>query len=597
MFALKEYNEWIGLDLCVGLFYKIEIPPESHLEPYDSIEILENSTESVISEFLFKKYNFLKFGGYKSIKKIDSSKKIFGIIDYTNKIQYGKKDNKFITIFKPLSFSTDCALFIKTNNRLHHNVYAFAEKDSDNMLKCISVCGNVNIEQLDIISPFYLTDTVPKRWKPVITNHINMDSIDMTDKLVFSIDGDSTLDVDDAIHYEYSGGFHWIGVHIADVSNTLYSMDNSTRLTFLKQMVTNTSSIYPEGVNKIDMISKDVGENLCSLVEGEIRNVVSVIFQFNESYELINNKLYHARIINRRKMTYKYADQIFTDKRLKDLPENHYLYKIRLIIDKQIPQMTSGNNYSDIPDECISRAIVAKLMILYNTHIAKFLYETNPLSIIRVHYKSESRELDSLPHNILPVLQRMKSYKGYYRVSGDCKPEEVGHSSLCLNYYTHATSPIRRFVDFWNQICLKFSIPEFNIRDYIHSINWKNVLIKRAYEQMNLVSIFHSKKNAKLDSSYDGIIIGIDDDSIKIYIKKLNRIFRFRVYNRGMLNVIDYNATDSYIEFMRYDNETLRLELYQKIICRIFINIAQYEWANKVGIQLLEPSFSEFLLC
>jgi exoribonuclease R len=267
-------------------------------------------------------------------------------------------------------------------------------------------------------------------------------------------------------------------------------------------------------------------------------------------------------------------------------------------MDKQMQQMTSGNNFGDIPDECISREMVAKLMILYNTHMAKFLYETNPLSIIRVHYKSEGEghELDSLPFDILPVLQRMKSYKGYYRVSGDCKPEEVVHSSLCLTYYTHATSPIRRFVDFWNQICLKFSIPEFNIRDYIHSINWKNVLIKRAYEQMNLVSIFHSKKNDQLDQSYDGVIIGIDDDSVKIYIKKLNRIFRFRVYNRGMLNILDYSATDSYVEFMRYDYETLRLELYQKIICRIFINITQYEWANKVGIQLLEPSFSEFLL-
>ena len=77
MFALKEYNEWIGLDLCSGLFYKIEISLDSNLEPYDSIEILEDSTESVISEFLFKKYNFLKFGGYKTIRKIDSSKKIF----------------------------------------------------------------------------------------------------------------------------------------------------------------------------------------------------------------------------------------------------------------------------------------------------------------------------------------------------------------------------------------------------------------------------------------------------------------------------------------------------------------------------------------
>lgn len=603
IFALKEYNEWVAVDLKAGLFYKIESLPDSQLDSYDSIEISGDSTESTTpTDLLLKKYNFLKFAGCKTAtRKSSSSKKIFGIIDYMNKVQYGKKDNKFITLFRPLSFSIENPLLIKTNSRLHHNVYAFAEQDSSaDMLKCISVCGNVGVEQLDIMSPFYSTDTVPKRWKSPIPTIINTGSIDMTAKAVFSIDGDSTLDVDDAIHYEYADGFHWVGVHIADVSSVLYSMDETTRQTFLEQMATNTSSIYPEGVNKIDMISRDVGENQCSLVEGATRNVVSIVFQFDESYGLVGSKLINAQIINRRKMTYKSADRIFTNKRLEDLPENRDLYMVRLIMDKQMTHTTSCQEYGDIPDECISRAMVAKLMILYNTHIAKYLYEANPLSIMRVHYRREDDETkeDSLSPDILPIVQRMKSYKGYYRVAGDCAPAEVVHSSLGLTYYTHSTSPIRRFVDLWNQICLKNTIPvaDFNIRDHIHSINWRSFMIKRAYEQMNLVSIFHEQKNNQLDQSYEGVIIGIDDDSIKIYIKKLNRIFRFRLYNKGMLNILDYSANDKWFEFMRYDYYTFRLELYQKIICRIFIKTNQYEWSNKVGIELLEPSFSNFLL-
>jgi hypothetical protein len=606
IFSLKEYNEWVAVDLGAGLFYKIEIALDSQLEPYDSIEIAGDSTKSdAPTDLLLKKYNFLKFGGCKTVsKKTSSSKKIFGIIDYTNKVQYGKKDNKFITLFRPLSFSTEHPLLIKTNSRLHHNVYAFAEQESGaDMLKCVSVCGNVGVEQLDILSPFYSTDTVPKRWKTPIPTIINTSSVDMTAKAVFSIDGDSTLDVDDAIHYEYADGFHWVSVHIADVSSVLYSMDETTRRTFLEQMATNTSSIYPEGVNKIDMISREVGENQCSLVEGATRNVVSIIFQFDESYRLVGSKLINAQIINRRKMTYKSVDRIFTNKRLEDLPENRDLYMVRLIMDKQMTHTTSCQEYGDIPDECISRAMVAKLMILYNTHIAKYLYEANPLSIMRVHYRLEEdanvdNDADSLPPDILPIIQRMKSYKGYYRVSGDCAPADAVHSSLGLTYYTHATSPIRRFVDLWNQICLKnaISVADFNIRDHIHSINWRSFMIKRAYEQMNLVSIFHEQKNNQLDQSYEGVIIGIDDDSIKIYIKKLNRIFRFRVYNKGMLNILDYSANDKWFEFMRYDYYTFRLELYQKIICRIFIKTNQYEWSNKVGIELLEPSFSNFLL-
>lgn len=607
IFALKEYNEWIAVNLGIGLFYKIESLPNFQLDPYDSIEITGDSTESEVpTDLLLKKYNFLKFSGCKTIiKKPSSSKKIFGIIDYINKTQYGKKDNKFITLFRPLSFSTEHPFLIKTNSRLNHNVYAFAEQESGaDMLKCVSVCGNVGAEQLDILSPFYSTDTVPKRWKSQIPTIINTGSVDMTAKAVFSIDGDSTLDIDDAVHYEYADGFHWVGVHIADVSSVLYSMDESMRRTFLEQMVTNISSIYPDGVNKIDMISRDVGENQCSLVEGATRNVVSIIFQFDESYRLVGSKLINAQIINRRKMTYKSVDRIFTNKRLEDLPENRDLYMVRLIMDKQMTHTTSCQEYGDIPDECISRAMVAKLMIIYNMHIAKYLYEANPLSIMRVHYRLEEDETDEtdekqlVPLGVLPIIQRMKSYKGYYRVAGDCAPAEAVHSSLGLTYYTHATSPIRRFVDLWNQICLKNAIPvaDFNIRDHIHAINWKNMMIKRAYEQMNLVSIFHAQKNYQLDPSYEGVIIGIDDDSVKIYIKKLNRIFRFRLYNKGMLNILDYNATDKWFEFMRYDYYTFRLELYQKIICRIFIKTDQYEWSNKVSIELLEPSFSEFLL-
>ena len=600
IFALKEYNEWVAIDLCAGLFYKIESHPDFELDPYDSVEIIGDSTESIPpTDILLKKYNFLIFAGCKTAtKKPSFSKKIFGIIDYTNKTQYGKKDNKFITLFRPLSFSTHHTLLIKTSSRLHHNVYAFAEQESGaDMLKCVSVCGNVGAEQLDIMSPFYATDTVPKRWKSPIPTIINTGSVDMTTKAVFSIDGDSTLDVDDAVHYEYADGFHWIGVHIADVSSTLYSMDEATRQTFLEQMAANTSSIYPDGVNKIDMISREIGENQCSLVEGATRNVVSIVFQFDESYGLVGSKLIHARIINRRKMTYKSVDRIFTNKRLEDLPENRDLYMIRLIMDKQYTHSTSGQEYGDIPDECISRAMVAKLMILYNTHIAKYLYETNPLSILRVHYRppNETYEEQLVLNDVLPIIQRMKSYKGYYRVAGDCAPEDAVHSSLGLTYYTHATSPIRRFVDLWNQICLINAIPadcDFNIRDHIHSINWRSFMIKRAYEQMNLVSIFQAKRNDQLDPSYEGVIIGIDDDSIKIYIKKLNRSFIFSVYNKGT----DYCATDKYIQFMRYDNHTFKLEIYQKIVCRIFIKTDQYTWSNKVAIELLEPSFSDFLL-
>ena len=64
IFALKEYNEWVAVDLRAGLFYKLESHPDSQLDPYDSVEIVSDSTESEApTDLLLKKYNFLKFEG------------------------------------------------------------------------------------------------------------------------------------------------------------------------------------------------------------------------------------------------------------------------------------------------------------------------------------------------------------------------------------------------------------------------------------------------------------------------------------------------------------------------------------------------------
>ncbi len=625
MFALYECALWIALDLSNGCFYIIE--PIDNLIPFDTVEIIENNDFNKESQKesqpkLLKKYNYLQFGGYKKIQIVNStkSKKIFGIIDYTNKIQYGKKNNKFLTLFKPLSFSTNgtSSFLIKTNTRLNHNVYAISEQEQEpnqgldqeqKILKCIEVCGKVNTKKDDIMSPFYATNTIPKKWNKPLMNekrgathgrgHEHV--VDLTDKCVFSIDGDSTLDIDDAIHYEFTeDGFHIIGIHIADVADFFYSLNKDDQPNFLKQLAENVSSIYPDGT-KMNMISKEVGETDCSLMEGSVRNVISVLFKYDSLFQLVDTKMHPSTIINRRKMTYKQVDTIFTNKKL---GVNNDLHQIRLIMDAQ-PTTNNEMNHNDTPDECISRALIAKLMMLYNSHIAKILYHSQPYSIIRVHYKKNDDDSAVIsPSIVQPILQRMTLQKGYYRVSCCCAIDEVVHSSLGINYYTHATSPIRRFVDFWNQLCFYNMVgvsilPEFNICSHIHYINWKQTCLKRAYEMMNLVTIFHLKEENLLDSTYEGIIIGIDDGSVQIFLPKHNKIFRFNSLNESMSNIVEHklDATNTFIEWIRRDtNAILRLDLYQPIICRIIIRKNKYDWKQKVGIELIEPSFSEFLM-
>ena len=609
MFAIKEFN-WIGINLDKGIFYTIQ--PQDTLQNYDLISIsdINESIPENDLKIIKKKYNFLSYCGHKNATKISNNKNIFGIIDFTHKIQYGKDNNKFITIFRPLTGGT---YLIKTKNRLSNNVYASGEILNEThqgytLVNCTNIFGVICDESLDILSPFHAYDVIPKKWKKnLFPNITQFEGIaDLTDKYVFSIDGDTTVDIDDALHYEFDEikNLHVIGIHIADVANLFFGIDSRDNREFLMHLLKNASSIYPNG--KIDMISKEVGEDICSLKEGNIRNVVSLLLEFKQEkpFQLISARIQLSKILNKAKLTYKNVDKLLNNegylKKDKILKDN--LFLIRDIIDNQdnFPKINEDVE-EQYQDEKISRNIVCKLMTIYNTIIAKKLYESHKKSIVRVHY-GEQPQLYKCDSKIQEVLKRLETFKGYYRISGECPIEELNHQGLGLTYYTHATSPIRRFVDFWNQLCLyetlyqRISVTSLiDICEKIHLLNWKNFMIKKAYEQLSLVNIFHMKLQDKLDESYEGFIINIDEDQISVYIPTLNKkIIKFKLDIEGLLEM---KSNEDELIFIRKDNgEQFILKKYMRIVGKIVVKKHKHIWNHKIGIELKTPSFSDFLL-
>lgn len=611
MFVVKEFK-WICINLNEGLFYSII--GSDNLLHLDNVEIIGDIFEEILEEedlvIVKKKYNFLKYGGSKMVRKISNNKNLFGIIDFTHKIQYGKENNKFITIFRTLTGET---YLIKTKNRLSNNVYASAENTGEihqglPLLNCTNIFGVICDESLDVLSPFYAYDVVPRKWKKsILPNLSSFEGImDLTDKYVFSIDGDTTVDVDDAIHYEFdeTKNMHIIGIHIADVANLFFGLDTRDSRDFLLNLINNASSIYPNG--KIDMISKEVGEDLCSLKEGMQRNVISLLLEFKQEkpFQLVSAKIQLSKIVNKAKLTYKNVDKLLNNegtlKKDKVLKDNIFL--IRDIIDSQtnLP-LVNEEVEEQYFDEKVSRTIICKLMTIYNSIVAKKLYDTHKKSIVRVHYGDEVKTY-KVDFKIQEVLKRLETFKGFYRVSGECPIDELQHQGLGLTYYTHATSPIRRFVDFWNQLCLyetmysRISVTGIiDINEKIHLLNWKNFMIKKAYEQLSLVNIFHMKIQDKLEETYEGYIIDMDETQISVYIPALNKkIFKFRLEVEGIL---DIKFSENEIKWIRKDNNSeFTLRKYMKIVGKIVIRKNRHIWNQKIGIQLETPNFSDFLL-
>lgn len=607
MFAVKDLN-WFAIDLDNGLFYSIIVP--EGLIHLDHVEIIGDIIEEILEEddlkIAKKKYNFLEYGGSKMVKKINGNKNIFGIIDFTNKVQYGKEGNKFITLYRTLNGGS---FLIKTKNRLSNNVYATGEITGEIMqglpvVNCTNILGVICDESLDVLSPFYANDVFPKKWrKNILPNVTTFDGVvDLSEKYVFSIDGDTTVDIDDALHYEFdeTKNLHVIGVHIADVANLYLGILDRD---FILHLLGNASSIYPNG--KIDMISKEVGEDICSLKEGATRNVISLLLEFKQEppFALVSARIQLSRIINKAKLTYKFVDKILLNENVgkKDKILRDNLFLVRDIIDSQTNFPTVNEEVEEIyADEKISRVFVSKLMTIYNTIVAKKLYENHKRSILRVHYGSV--EMSDCDMRLREVLKRLETYKGYYRVAGDCPLEELKHEGLGLTYYTHATSPIRRFVDFWNQLCLyetmyqRVSVTNvIDISKKIHLLNWKCFMIKKAYEQLSLVNIFHKRIQDKLEDSYEGFIINIDEDQVSVYIPSMNKkIFKFKLDVDGLVD--SYFKADE-IKWVRKDNKSeFILRMFMKIYVKIVIRKNKHVWNQKIGIELLQPSLTNFLL-
>ena len=205
MFVQKLLSQHIGIDLKSSQYFLIAC--DEQLQSFDLVEKKEECTIHCPNlEIIQKKYNFLNFGGCVKVAKKSEKERIFGIIDYTNKVVYGKSGQKYLTIFRPLSFPSVKGFLIATKNKLSQNVYAYAsttgkKQNGFDLIQCEETLGNVNQRTTDILAPFHSFDVYPKKWKSAITSSIS-DVVDFTQKNVFSIDGESTVDVDDAIHLE-----------------------------------------------------------------------------------------------------------------------------------------------------------------------------------------------------------------------------------------------------------------------------------------------------------------------------------------------------------------------------------------------------------
>jgi exoribonuclease II len=274
---------------------------------------------------------------------------------------------------------------------------------------------------------------------------------DLTDLKLITIDGQSTLDYDDALSIERAGSNYRLGVHIADVGNYI-KKDSDIDLEALNR----GSSIYMPDL-KIPMIPAPLAEDLCSLKEGMLRPAISLMVMLTPQAEIRDFEIFPSMIRVRRQLTYFEANMIAeTDEEIKTLyhlAQKFQQYRLdHGAVQITLPEVNVWLNEEGEPivtrtnRESPGRMLISEIMILANWLKARFLSGKGLAAIFR----SQPRPKERLyRRNEGSVFQNWMQRKLLSRFVLSTKADM--HSGLGLDAYITATSPIRKYFDLLTQ--------------------------------------------------------------------------------------------------------------------------------------------------
>lgn len=363
------------------------------------------------------------------------------------------------------------------------------------------IIGHINDPGTDIISivkgfdlPMEFPERVMNQAERVAKEVSEADRagrMDLRDWKMVTIDGEDAKDLDDAVSLTKDGENYQLGVHIADVTN--YVQERSA---LDREALNRGTSVYLVD-RVIPMLPHKLSNGICSLNAGEDRLALSCIMTVNPKGEVVDHVIAETVVRVDERMSYtsvakilekqdaeerkKYEEFVPMFEQMAEL--SHILRtrrKQRGSIDFDFPEtkMILDENGRPIEIRPYERNVATKLiedfMLLANETVAEeyfwrelpFLYRTHEapdeekmkkLSTFinnfgyHIHMGNEVRpmevqkllgKVEGTPEEALISRLALRSMK-----QAKYTPENTGHFGLAAKYYTHFTSPIRRYPD------------------------------------------------------------------------------------------------------------------------------------------------------
>lgn len=403
---------------------------------------------------------------------------------------------------------------------------------------------------------------------------------DMRDTLTFTIDPKDAKDFDDALSFKVlDNGNYEIGIHIADVSHYL---QEGTILD--DEAYSRATSVYL--VDRVVPMLPEVLSNFaCSLRPHEEKYTFSAVFELNNKAELMNQWFGRTVIYSDQRFAYEEAQHIIETKGNNTIPTEISIIGKEYVVDDTIVQATLkmdelakilrrkrmaagaisfdkvevkfnlnedaepvGVYFKEAKD---SNHLIEEFMLLANRKVAEFIGKQKKTFIYRVHdepnedklinmqtviskfgYTLDLKSKQGISKSLNSLLENVQGKKEQNLIDtlairsmskASYSTENIGHYGLAFDYYSHFTSPIRRYPDVMAHRLLQHYLDggkSVSEEDYeekcVHSSQMEGLAANAERDSVKYMQVKYMQDHK--DQEFLGVISGVTEWGIYVEI-------------------------------------------------------------------------------